>query len=97
MRFVRHLHGDAAVVAQLNASAHAFEAHDLAALGKTFVNDDSLTIFEGGKINKGWLDYRDNHIKPELVGIGTAILQKVHGQWLIVHWHSTKSAIQPKG
>ena len=60
---------NAAVKAQLLASAAAFEHHDLAALAGTFVNDDSLTIFEGGDINKGWVDYRDNHIKPELADI----------------------------
>jgi len=126
-----------AVEAQLVASASAFERHDLTALAGTFVNDDSLTIFEGGEINKGWIDYRDNHIKPELAdikvvhyslteivphidgttawatfdyhivgstatrnfdsfGIGTAILQKIGGKWLIVHWHSTKSPKQTK-
>ncbi|MDQ6822889.1 MAG: nuclear transport factor 2 family protein [Candidatus Eremiobacteraeota bacterium] len=128
---------DAAVRAQLNASAHAFETHDLDALAKTFVNDSSLTIFEGGEVNNGWTDYRDNHIKPEMAeitsvqyslsnikahidhrtawatfnyhivgstakrsfdsnGIGTAILQKIQGRWLIVHWHSTRSPAPPK-
>jgi len=58
-----------AVQAQLIASAAAFEHHDLAALAKTYVNDSSLTIFEGGEVNKGWVDYRDNHIKPELAEI----------------------------
>ena len=60
---------NAAVQAQLVASATAFERHDIDALAKTFVNNDSLTIFEGGEINKGWIDYRDNHIKPELADI----------------------------
>ena len=25
-----------------------------------------VTIFEGGGVNNGWIDYRDNHIGPEL-------------------------------
>ncbi|GAC1389323.1 MAG: hypothetical protein NVSMB31_05130 [Vulcanimicrobiaceae bacterium] len=58
-----------AVQAQLLASAAAFENHDLAALARTYVNDASLTIFEGGEVNTGWVDYRDNHITPELAEI----------------------------
>ena len=27
---------------------------------------NSLTVFEGGYVNRGWVDYRDNHLKPEL-------------------------------
>ncbi len=64
-----HLSDNSAVMIQLVASARAFEQHDLTALAKTFVNDDSLTIFEGGEVNKGWIDYRDNHLKPELAEI----------------------------
>jgi ketosteroid isomerase-like protein len=25
-----------------------------------------VTIFEGGYVNTGWVDYRDNHLGPEL-------------------------------
>ena len=27
-----------------------------------------MTIFEGGGINEGWVDYRDHHLGPELQG-----------------------------
>lgn len=47
-------------------NAHAFEQGDLAILERLWANDEKLTVFEGGYINKGWIDYRDNHLKPEL-------------------------------
>jgi ketosteroid isomerase-like protein len=86
---------DAAVQKQLIASAHAFERHDLTALAATFVNDESLTIFEGGEVNRGWRDYRDNHIKPELSEILivryslSAIESHVVGStaWAIFRYH----------
>ncbi len=84
-----------AVQAQLVASATAFEKHDLDALAKTFVNDESLTIFEGGEINNGWKDYRDNHIKPELAEIKvvhyslTEIMPHIDGNtaWATFDYH----------
>lgn len=31
----------------------------------TFYHPD-VTIFEGGGVNNGWIDYRDRHLGPEL-------------------------------
>lgn len=42
----------------------AFVAKDLDRLAKMYHPD--VTIFEGGGTNTGWIDYRDNHIGPEL-------------------------------
>lgn len=42
----------------------AFAAKDLARLG-AFYHPDA-TVYEGGSINHGWADYRDNHLGPEL-------------------------------
>lgn len=57
--------GDAAsVAAWLQGYDAAFMARDLAKLG-TFYHPD-VTIYEGGGINNGWADYRDNHLGPEL-------------------------------
>ena len=42
----------------------AFNAKDLEKLA-TFYHPD-VTIFEGGGINNGWVDYRDRHLGPEL-------------------------------
>lgn len=42
----------------------AFNAKNLEKLG-TFYHPE-VTIYEGGGINRGWADYRDNHLGPEL-------------------------------
>lgn len=42
----------------------AFNAKDLEKLG-TFYHPD-VTIYEGGGVNNGWVDYRDHHLGPEL-------------------------------
>ena len=42
----------------------AFAAKDLARLG-AFYHPDA-TVYEGGSINRGWADYRENHLGPEL-------------------------------
>ena len=57
--------GDAASVeAWLRGYDAAFMARDLAKLA-VFYHPD-VTIYEGGGINNGWADYRDNHLGPEL-------------------------------
>jgi ketosteroid isomerase-like protein len=42
----------------------AFNSKDLEKL-QTFYHPD-VTIFEGGGVNRGWSDYRDHHLGPEL-------------------------------
>jgi hypothetical protein len=42
----------------------AFNARDLEKLASFYHPD--VTIYEGGGINNGWVDYRDNHLGPEL-------------------------------
>ena len=42
----------------------AFNAKDLDKLA-TFYDPD-VTIYEGAGVNTGWVDYRDNHLGPEL-------------------------------
>lgn len=42
----------------------AFNAKDLDRLA-TFYHPE-VTIYEGGGINNGWIDYRDRHLGPEL-------------------------------
>jgi len=42
----------------------AFNARDLEKLATLYHPD--VTIFEGSGINRGWIDYRDNHLGPEL-------------------------------
>lgn len=48
----------------LEAYDRAFNAKELDRLS-VFYHPD-VTIFEGGYVNTGWVDYRDNHLGPEL-------------------------------
>ena len=48
----------------LNAYAAAITAMDIEAVGE-WVTEDFL-IFEGAGVNRGWADYRDHHLGPEL-------------------------------
>lgn len=57
--------GDAAVVGVIRALFAAGERNDLAALDTLFAGD-SLTVVEGAGINRGWADYRDHHLAPEM-------------------------------
>lgn len=57
--------GDAAAIETwLEGYDAAFNAKDLERLA-TFYHPD-VTIYEGGGVNNGWLDYRDRHLGPEL-------------------------------
>lgn len=55
----------AAAAATVRALFAAAERHDLAALDTLYAGD-SLTVVEGTGINRGWADYRDHHLGPEL-------------------------------
>ena len=57
--------GDAAAVETwLKGYDEAFNAKDLEKLAAFYHPD--VTVYEGGGINKGWADYRDRHLGPEL-------------------------------
>jgi len=66
-----HAHGEhaaastAAVAQAIRALFAAAERGDLAALDSLYAGD-SLLVIEGSGINRGWRDYRDNHLAPEL-------------------------------
>jgi len=53
------------VASVLEAVFAATEARDYAALGDLYAGDD-LTILEGAGLDRGWAQYRDHHLKPEL-------------------------------
>jgi uncharacterized protein (TIGR02246 family) len=53
------------VRATLEALFRAAERGDLAALDTLYAGD-RLTVIEGAGINRGWTDYRDHHLAPEL-------------------------------
>jgi uncharacterized protein (TIGR02246 family) len=42
----------------------AFNAKDMNKMAALYHKD--VTIFEGTGINRGWVDYRDNHLGPEM-------------------------------
>ena len=54
----------AGVEAWLKGYDAAFNAKDLEKLASFYHPD--VTIYEGGGINNGWIDYRDRHLGPEL-------------------------------
>ncbi len=54
----------AAIEAWLKEYDDAFNAKNLERLAAFY--DPDVTIYEGGGINSGWVDYRDHHLGPEL-------------------------------
>lgn len=55
-----------AVAVVLRQNAAAFEKNDLATMDKIWSNSEGVTVFESGHANYGWLDYRNNHLAPEM-------------------------------
>ena len=123
------------VAAAIEAVFKAAEENNLAALDSLYAGND-LTIIESTGINRGWTDYRDHHLAPEmkemkrfryrpfeiephvtgnlawaifrynlkaetggrmldLVGRGTAILEKRGAQWVVRHTHTASRARRP--
>lgn len=64
-----HVHPAAAdaasAVRTIEAVFAAAERNDMKALDTLYAGD-SLLVIEGAGINRGWADYRDNHLAPEL-------------------------------
>lgn len=123
------------VAAAIEALFAAAERGDLAALDSLYAGND-LTVIESTGINRGWTDYRDHHLAPEmkemrgfryrpfeiephvagntawaifrynlkaetggraldLVGRGTAILEKRRGRWVVRHTHTASRPRRP--
>lgn len=126
---------DVQVQATLEALFRAVEAGDMAALDTLYAGD-SLTVIEGAGINRGWSDYRDHHLAPELremsgfqyrpaeieahvsgdvawaifrytirgragerdldlVGRGTAVLERRGDRWIVRHTHTASRPRRP--
>lgn len=68
------------IAAFFKAYDAAFNAKDTDKLATLYHPD--VTIFEGSGINRGWVDYRDNHLGPELKAFQD--LQWAHTN-LVVH------------
>lgn len=125
----------ASVIQAIQALFAAAERGDLAALDSIYAGD-SLLVIEGSGINRGWTDYRDNHLAPELkefsnfryrpfeiearvsgnlawatfryalsadlpngkadvVGRGTAILERRGARWIVRLTHTASRARRP--
>lgn len=50
----------------VEALDRAMEVGDIVGLDTMFAPDPWVEIIEGSGVNHGWVDYRDNHLKPEL-------------------------------
>jgi ketosteroid isomerase-like protein len=48
----------------IEAMAVAFEKGDLASLDTIY--HDSVTVFESGSIDQGWIEYRDGRLAPQM-------------------------------
>lgn len=120
------------VSAAIQALFAAAERGDLVALDSLYAGND-LTVIESTGINRGWSDYRDHHLAPELkemkgfryrpfeiephvagktawaifrynlraetggkvldlVGRGTAVLERKKGRWVVRHTHTASRA-----
>lgn len=123
------------VAAAIEALFAAAERNDMAALDSLYAGND-LTVIESTGINRGWADYRDHHLAPEmkemkgfryrpfeiephvsgalawaifrynlraetgekildLVGRGTAILEKRGNRWVVRHTHTASRPRRP--
>jgi ketosteroid isomerase-like protein len=51
----------------LDVIADAFDSGDLAALDTIYHED--VTVYEGGRVDRGWIAYRDGHLAPEIEGL----------------------------
>ena len=78
---------DAEVTSFFKAYDEAFNARDIQKLATMYHPD--VTIFEGSGINRGWVDYRDNHLGPELKSFQD--LQWAHSN-IVVHMLGDSSA-----
>jgi len=57
---------EAEVRAVLESYAALAQAGDLDGMGELFSQSPSVHIIEGAGVDRGWVDYRDNHLAPEL-------------------------------
>jgi uncharacterized membrane protein/ketosteroid isomerase-like protein len=60
---------EAAVVAALTGYHDALTTGDAAAPERSVLPDARFVMIEGEHVNRGWADYRDNHLKSELADL----------------------------
>ncbi len=59
-------HDEHLVTGVIEALAAHSQARNLAGLDTLYAPDAWVRIVEGSGVNRGWADYRDNHLGPEL-------------------------------
>ncbi len=92
--------GEAAVLATVSAYRSAIAEGSLDKLGS--VVEPELTVLEGMHLNRGWADYRDNHIGPEMkewkafrVADPSVIDVSVAGDWAYAVSRATYTIVLP--
>jgi ketosteroid isomerase-like protein len=55
-----------AVIAVVEALAAFSQAKNVAGLDTLYAPDAWVRVIEGAGVNRGWVDYRDHHLAPEL-------------------------------
>lgn len=92
--------GEAAVLASVAAYRSAIAEGSLDKLAA--VVEPELTIMEGTHLNRGWADYRDNHIGPEMkewkafrVADPTVVDVSVAGDWAYAVSRATYTIVLP--
>lgn len=132
---VRQSADERQVAATIEALFRAAESNDMASLDSLYAGEQ-LTVIESTGINRGWSDFRDHHLAPELkkiknfryrpfeiephvsgslawaifryhlkgdledraldlVGRGTAVLEKKGSRWVVRHTHTASRARRP--
>jgi ketosteroid isomerase-like protein len=92
--------GEAAVLATVSAYRSAIAEGSLDKLGS--VVEPELTVLEGMHLNRGWADYRDNHIGPEMkewtafrVADPSVVDVSVAGDWAYAVSRATYTIVLP--
>lgn len=93
--------GEAAVLAAVSAYRSAIAEGSLDKLAS--VVELELTVLEGMHLNRGWADYRDNHIGPEMkewrafrVADPSVIDVSVAGDWAYAVTRATYTIVLPE-
>lgn len=93
--------GEAAVLSAVSAYRSAIAEGSLDKLAA--VVEPELTVLEGMHLNRGWADYRDNHIGPEMkewnsfsVADPSVVTVSVAGDWAYAVSRATYTIVMPE-
>ena len=93
--------GEAAVLSAVSAYRSAIAEGSLDKLAA--VVEPELTVLEGMHLNRGWADYRDHHIGPEMkewksfsVADPSVVTVSVAGDWAYAVGRATYTIVMPE-